>query len=83
MFDEDYMLTTHDNPINPFSQFEAWFKLDHILGHNCCETLAKEACLSDVASDAVNEKDTNDAIDRIVSRWPFIYKKVKQSDFKS
>lgn len=78
---EDFMLTTYDNPFNPFEEFEVWFKYDLVLGHDCCGILAKEANISDVASDEVNAKDGLDAINRIVERWPMIYKKVSKKDF--
>lgn len=70
------MLTTYDNPINPFTDFIGWWKMDHLLGHNCCEVLSNEANLSELASDAEIEKQGSDAIDRIVKREPTIYKRL-------
>lgn len=77
----DFMLTTFDNQFNPFTEFDAWFKEDHRLGHNCCELLAKVSAVSDVSSEEIREQDTINAIDLIVSREPLIYKKVSESDF--
>ena len=73
---KDFMLTTFDNPFNPFKDFEIWWKTDMLLGHDCCGTLAKESNVSDIASDEINEKDIVDAMKRIVERWPMIYKMV-------
>lgn len=78
---EDFMLTTFDNPFNPFTEFDAWFKEDHRLGHNTCELLALVSATSDVSSEEVNEIDTSLAMDEIVQREPMIYKKVKATDF--
>lgn len=81
MGNEDFMLTTFDNPFNPFNEFNAWFKMDLILGHNCCQVLAMEANTSDIASDEVIEKDIIEAMDRITERFPMIYKKVTKDDY--
>ncbi len=78
---KDYMLTTYDNPYNPFTDFERWFKEDTILGHDTCGWLAREASPSSVLSDEVNEEEINDAMDRIVEMEPTMYKKVLASDY--
>lgn len=80
--EKDSMLTTFDNPFNPFTEFDRWWKEDLLLGHNCCGLLANESNVSDVASDEVNDKAINEAMERIVKREPMIYKIVYQSDFK-
>lgn len=79
---EDYMLTTYDNPYNPFEHFEAWFKYDMLLGHNCCSLLNEIAAVNTIQSEELNEKDINDAMDYIVENYSPIYKKVKRSDFE-
>lgn len=80
--EKDSMLTTFDNPFNPFTEFDRWWKEDLLLGHNCCGLLANESNVSDVASDEVNDKTIIEAMERIVKREPMIYKIVYQSDFK-
>ena len=80
--EKDSMLTTFDNPFNPFTEFDRWWKEDLLLGHNCCGLLANESNVSDVASDEVNDKAITEAMERIVKREPMIYKIVYQSDFK-
>lgn len=79
----DYMLTTYDNPFNPFTEFDVWFKEDHRLGHNCCELLATIAATSPILSDELNDRDTQVAMDAIVKSEPMIYKKVQLSDYKT
>lgn len=80
---EDYMLTTFDNPFNPFDQFDVWWKTDLLLGHDCCGLLAREANTSSVFSDEINDWLIKVAMDRIISREPLLYKKVKKSDYDS
>ncbi len=79
--EKDSMLTTYDNPFNPFTEFDRWWKEDLLLGHNCCGLLANESNVSDIASDEVNDKAIIEAMERIVKREPMIYKIVYQSDF--
>ncbi len=81
--EEDSMLTTFDNPFDPFSDFIRWWKEDLLLGHDTCGTLARESNISDVASDEVNDKDVVDAMNRIVKREPMIYKIVYKSESKA
>jgi hypothetical protein len=69
----DFMLTTVDNPFNPFNEFESWFKTDLILGWKTCQLLANEANTSEIASDSVNEIEILEAMKRIVSEYPLIY----------
>ena len=80
--EKDSMLTTFDNPFNPFTESDRWWKEDLLLGHNCCGLLANESNVSDIASDEVNDKAIIEAMERIVKREPMIYKIVYQSDFK-
>lgn len=80
--EKDSMLTTFDNPFNPFTEFDRWWKEDLLLGHNCCGLLANESNVSDVSSDEVNDKAIIEAMERIVEREPMIYKIVYQSDFE-
>lgn len=79
---EDFMLTTFDNRFNPFTEFDAWFKEDHRLGHNCCELLAIVSAVSNVSSEELREANTISAINDIVARDPTIYRKVKKTDFE-
>lgn len=77
------MLTTIDNPYNPFEQFTEWFLYDVEKGYNSCCYLARIAKTSDQMSDAENEEETEHAIDEIL-KYDFmgIYRKVYPSDYK-
>lgn len=74
------MLTTFDNPFDPFEQFDSWFLFDVEKGYNSCAYLARIARTSDQFSDKENEKEVENAIDEII-KYDFmnIYKKVKRS----
>lgn len=80
--ENDSMLTTFDNPFNPFKDFISWWKTDLILGHDCCGILARESNTSDVSSDEVNDKSIVEAMNRIVEREPMIYKIVYPENFE-
>ena len=79
---EDYMLTTYDNPFNPFEDFETWWKQDMLLGHDCCGTLARNSSCSHIFSDEINEKEIDRAVDELIQQNPTIFRKVFRSDFK-
>ena len=83
MDENDFMLTTYDNPYNPFDDFERWWKEDLLLGHDCCGLLARTANTSEVFSDTLNDEFVQEAMDYIISNEPMIYKKVLPSDYKN
>jgi hypothetical protein len=61
------MLTTVDNPYNPFENFEDWYRYDRDHEHYCCERLAE--VVGDLKdSNPVEEvKITESAINYIVA----------------
>ena len=70
-------LTTTDNPYDPFTQFDAWFRFDEDKGYHSCAYLARIARTSDQLSAVENEQEIERAIDDIVKYNPLgIYKKV-------
>ena len=76
----DCMLTTIDNPFDPFNQFDSWFQFDIEKGCNSCSRLARIAKLSDDLSDKETDEEIERAIDEII-KYDFlnIYKKVKRN----
>lgn len=60
------MLTTVDNPYNPFVQFEEWYAYDQSRGYNTCEYLARIAHTSIELTDEENDLLLNDAITEII-----------------
>ena len=75
------MLTTIDNPFDPFTQFEQWFLFDVEKGYNSCSYLARIAKTSDQFTEDENDKEIERAIDEII-KYDFmnIYKKVTKEE---
>ena len=73
------MLTTVDNPFDPFDQFTSWFMFDEEKGYHTCSYLGRIARPSDQLSEEENELENERAIDEIL-KYDFrnIYKKVVQ-----
>lgn len=73
------MLTTFDNPFDPFEQFTSWFMFDIEKGYNSCAYLGRIARISDRLSDDENNLEIERAIDDIIKNdFRNIYKKVKK-----
>lgn len=71
------MLTTADNPFNPFTDFDSWLSFDESKGYNTCSYLARIAMTSDELSEADEALAIDEAIDEIVRMNVLgIYKKV-------
>lgn len=73
------MLTTTDNPYNPFEQFTSWFLFDVEKGYNSCAYLGRLARTSDQLTDEENNEEVERVIDEII-KYDFlnIYKKVRR-----
>ena len=77
----EVMLTTIDNPYNPFEQFDLWLLFDKEKGYNTCEYLARIVNLTNDMSEKEIDVATDRAIDDIIVNDPFgIYKKVTSED---
>lgn len=61
------MLTTIDNPYDPFTQYEEWDAYDQQMGYYSCSYLARVAYISDDLSRADRAKIIEEAIDEIIS----------------
>lgn len=61
------MLTTIDNPFNPFTQWDEWKRYDEDKKYYTCSYLARIAKTSDDLSEADYNKAIDDAIEEIVS----------------
>lgn len=71
------MLTTIDNPYNPFTQFKQWFTYDMQKGYNCCGIVDRLASTSAGLSDVENDYVIEQAIDDFISSDPLhVYVKV-------
>ena len=74
------MLTTFDNPFDPFDEFVPWFLFDVEKGYNTCSKVARIARSSDEFSTIEQKKEDELAIDKIID-YDFlnIYKKVTRN----
>ena len=73
------MLTTIDNPFNPFNQFASWFEYDSSMGYNSCGRLMRIAQVSDDMSDTEENAEIERAINEIIVHdFTNLYTKVSQ-----
>lgn len=78
------MLTTVDNPYDPFDKFDDWLRFDIEKGYNSCAYLARISHTSEEFTEQENNEEIERAIDEIVLLDPFnIYKKVSREVNKS
>ena len=71
------MLTTIDNPFDPFDDFDKWFAYDEANGYHSCSYLANIMKTSDSFSVEDQMKEKERAIDEIVRiNLNGMYKKV-------
>lgn len=71
------MVTTIDNPYDPFTQFDDWKAFDEYKGYYTCEYLARIADTSPDLSDVEYSLEMNRAIEEICRINPLgLYKKV-------
>lgn len=79
-----YMLTTKDNPWNPFTNFEEWYAWDISHGYHTSAYLARIAKDSPDISPAQSQRAVNDAIDEIIKyNLTGNYVKVSRDDYKN
>ena len=73
------MLTTTDNPYNPFTQFDLWFQFDVSKGYNTCSFIDRVANTSDELTDKENDKEIENAMKEIAKENVLgIYKLVEE-----
>lgn len=64
---EHHMLSTSDNPYNPWTAFEEWRSWDEAQGYHSLSLLARIARSSDELSDQLQSDAMEDAINEIVT----------------
>jgi len=80
----DTMLTTIDNPFNPFTQFDEWYAYDTEKGYHTCNYLSRVAKVSDDLSDDEEASEISRAIDEIVHfNINGMYNKVTPENFET
>ena len=78
------MLTTIDNPFDPFEDFTSWMLFDKEKGYDASERLMRIAKLSD----DMTQKEVDDEIERAINeiiKYDFmnIYRKITQKSIGS
>lgn len=78
---DEHMLTTVDNPFDPFTQFDAWRVWDETAGYHTLSFLARIARTSDELSEADQSLAIEQAIDEIVrENVSGVHRKVKAGE---
>lgn len=76
----EYMLTTVDNPFNPFTQFDEWYAWDSKAGYHTPSLLDRIVFNSDDLSPADQAKAIQNGIDEIVrENVSGMHKKISES----
>ena len=73
----DCMLTTVDNPHDPFDKFDQWIQYDNEKGYNTSGRLMRLATVTDDMSDEEYDAEVERAMDKLIEiDFLNIYKKV-------
>ena len=76
---EDYMLSTSDNPFNPYTDWDQWYAFDVAAGYHTSAYLARIVITSHELSEADQDLAMEMAIDDIIKinplgRWTRVAK---------
>lgn len=75
------MLTTVDNPFDPFTQFDEWYNFDESSGYHTTAYLGRIVKSSNALSEADQSLAIEQAIDEIIEENILgIYRKVQEKD---
>ena len=78
----EYMLTTVDNPYNPFTDFDAWLAFDIKKGYNSSAFLARIAMVPDDLPETYQSLAIQNAIDEVVEENVLgLWRKVSRDSF--
>lgn len=81
---EQVMITTLDNPYNPFTQYDEWYALDETRGYHSTGLLARYTINADELSDVDQAIAIAQGIEDLIKENPYgMYRKVTPSDFSS
>jgi hypothetical protein len=84
----EYLLTTTDNPYNPFDNFDRWYNQDLLLARqqgrpDVCSYLDRIARVNSQLPDGMYEKAVDSAIDEIVEfNVTGKYRKISEEEAK-
>jgi hypothetical protein len=69
--DKKGLLTTADNPFDPYTQWKEWLAYDKNNNYNTCELIASVAHISSSDNDIEFENKLNQAIETILDFSPY------------
>lgn len=71
------LITTIDNPYDPYEQFDEWYTFDMDNGYNTCAYLDRVSFTSEALSEQENNQELERAIDEMI-KFDFLnmYRKV-------
>lgn len=76
----EHMITTVDNPYDPFTEFDAWYSFDEAAGYHTTAFLARIVKTSEELSEADQDVEIENAINEIVRENVLgIYRKVERA----
>jgi hypothetical protein len=79
----EYMLTTVDNPFNPFTRFDEWLEYDIAMGYNTASFLDRVAKVSSDESQPDQALAIQNAIEEIVQEnVSGMWRKVSRDSFE-
>lgn len=78
--DEDYMLTTIDNPYDPFTEFESWLAYDEQNGYFTNGLIARLTLDSNELTEKENELALDHAVEDILNLFPGLYIRVTRKE---
>lgn len=76
---DQHMITTSDNPYDPFTEFDQWYTWDRTAGYNSLSYLDRVVKTSYELSQADQSLANEQAIDDIVNEHAGLYKKVTRT----
>lgn len=77
MAEPQVMLTTVDNPFNPFTNWDEWYEFDESSGYSTCSLLSRIALTSDELSESDQRIARDEAINIIIREiGPGLYRRV-------
>lgn len=77
----DTLVTTIDNPWNPFTHWDEWYEFDESSGYHTCGLVARLAVVSDDLSDHDYEQAVDQAQMKLIKLNPLgVHRLMKKTD---
>lgn len=84
MMNHSCYLSTHDNPYDPYEQFDSWFLFDVEKGYDCCSLLDRIAKIADDMNELEINAEIERAIDEIIAHdYTGTYKKITKPSLET